>query len=149
MKPDDDAQRDQEFARLDALLDELPAPVEPPGLAERVLAATASERAGQHPAARGPRAWRPVWIAMPLAAAAGLALWFGGLGGADRQALGPNVPSEQVADLPTDPDLLRELELLEDWELLVTDDLDVLLAELDEVDELLLNRPDDEEVEQG
>lgn len=145
MKPD--ARREDELARLDALLDELPDPREPMGLAERVLAATAAERQGVRP-----RPVRPWWIAAALAAAAAVALWFGWSRGGDGPA--PGGRTEQIADLPADAALLRELELLEDWELLVTDDLALLLAELDEVDEALIDEalsedPDGEEVEQG
>ena len=145
----DDERRARELERLDALLDEQPAPRVPDGLAERVLAAVAEERASRG-AGRGARP-RLLWVGAPLAAAAALALWFGTRPDAapegPTQVAGAPGASGELA-LPAEPELLRELELLEDWELLVTDDLDLLLAELDEVDEALLDGPT-EEVEQG
>ncbi len=170
-RPPEDRLAREERA-LDALLDAQPVPETPPGLAERVLRATAAERSGASAPSRGPSLtwWR--W-GVGLAAAAALVIWLSGSRDTGSQAI-PAEPSPRVADaggrmstdlspippgvaeaadpdsapLP-DPELLRDLELFEEWELLVTDDLDLLLAELDALDELLLESADGGEVEQG
>lgn len=166
--PEDRLAREERV--LDALLDAQPVPETPPGLAERVLRATAAERSSAP--APGPSVtwWR--WGA-GLAAAAALVIWLSNSRDTGSKAI-PAEPSPRVADaggrmstdvstippgvaeaadpdsapLP-DPELLRDLELFEEWELLVTDDLDLLLAELDALDELLLESADGGEVEQG
>ncbi len=170
-RPPEDRLAREERA-LDALLDAQPVPETPPGLAQRVLRATEAERSSAPAPARGPalNGWR--WGG-GVAAAAALVIWVSGSRDTGSTAI-PAEPSPRVADagarkaddvslvapgageiaaadsvpLP-DPELLRDLELFEEWELLVTDDLDLLLAELDALDELLLESADGGEVEQG
>jgi hypothetical protein len=165
-RPDHD-RSERELEALDRLLDAVPDPRPPAGLAERVLAATAAERAAaagrsRSPAPGGARLLRLAGVGAALAAAAALLLWLGrpgwlGRSGADRPAdaptrvasadprpaaedAAPAAAPDAVPEAP--PELLAELELLEEWELLVPDDLDLLLAELDELDELLLELPE-------
>ena len=146
-----------EGARADAALDRLlgmvPAPVVPRGLAARTLAALADERTSARDAERAARpapplrrrAPSPLTLGLRLAAAAALLLG-GGLG---LRALlrSESRPDEDVAvirlpDAPP-PELLESLELLEAWELITDDSLDVVLTSLDTADEVLL------EIDQG
>jgi hypothetical protein len=139
MNPERRDPRDDGERRLEALLDRWPEPEVPAGLAERVLAATAAERArGARGRARpGPGRRAASWAlacAALLALAVAAGLWREG--GAEQAE-----PAAELARGPAAPapaELLAHLELLEDWELLVTDDLDLLLAALDEMDEVLL-----------
>ena len=58
----------------------------------------------------------------------------------------PEDPGTTLVAAAPEPELLDSLDLLEDWELLMADDLDLLLGSLDEVDqELLLLAAADEE----
>ena len=124
-------------ARLDALIDIVPTPVTPPGLAERTLSALARER---RPRARlyllrggGLRLAAAVLILAGL----GLVLWRARSGRSREPdvtvALGVAVPRGQVED-----ELLASLDVLENWDLLMSDDLDLLMSELDPVDWTLL-----------
>ncbi|MEW6073425.1 MAG: hypothetical protein AB1726_12650 [Planctomycetota bacterium] len=124
------AEREEE--RLDRLLDRVPAPPVPPALAGRLLAALAAERE----AARRPgRLLR--FLARPparrLAAAAvlvglGLVAWRLVLGTPGRSGPGP-------ADDPgREAELIAWLDVLEPWELLMSNDLDLTLAGIDPVD---------------
>lgn len=131
---------------LDRLLERVPAPAAPAGLAARVLAGLEDERA---PASvRTPplppfhwreRSWSPL---APLAAAAALALfgwvaWLRFGGSAVRPADGsPEARAERDAEPSVE--LLASLELLEAWDLVAEDDPELALAELDELDLLLL-----------
>ncbi|MHC4894428.1 MAG: hypothetical protein ACYTFV_13965 [Planctomycetota bacterium] len=169
-EPNDDRVQ-RELDALEGLLDDQPVPEVPAGLAERVLEHTAAERgarsapqprmAGPESAGAGVSGPRTGWtVGVALAAAAALLLWLGGVFDSPESV----TEEDQVARLPQDdgpvealevdvveaaPDgLLAELELLEDWDLLVTDDLDVLLAELDTLDEALLTVVADEESEE-
>jgi hypothetical protein len=114
---------------LEELLASLPAPAAPAGLAGRVLAGLAPERA--------PRRVRRPWL-LPCAAGllAGLTFWAWTLRRPEPARL------ELVLEPVPDSELLADEELLayavERWELLHDEDLDVWLASLDPVDELLL-----------
>ena len=151
--------------RLDALLDAVPAPAVPAGLAERVLARLEGERDAR--VVRGRlvplRAWAAA--AAVLLAAALLFAWRRSASsesptgsvesppvssgapaspGASTRGAGASSDDPQraprradpFADL--DPELLASLDLLENWDALTSDDLDLLLDELDEVDLALL-----------
>ena len=123
------AERDD---RLDALL-ALDREVDvPAGLAGRVLAGLSRER-------RKPR--RIPWT---YAAAAGLALVLFGrfLWTRTRfEAPVPPTPNVLVAhdETPPDPALLASLDVVEQWDLLMQDDVDVLLSTLGPADEALLD----------
>ena len=141
-------------AALERLLDLVPAPVAPEGLARRTLERLAPHRregpvradrpvdplvpvAPAPPVrtarSRGLRPARP--LALALAAALAALSWAGWLARDPRR--GP--PAESAASVEeVPPELLASLELLESWELLVEDEPDLELAALDEVDLLLL-----------
>ena len=91
---------------------------------------------GSWPACRDPgrprRLSRPV---LTLAAAAAVLLAAYGLWrGSDRRGAGPQLPLAGV-----DQELLEHLDVLERWDLLFHEDLDVLLASLDPVSDELMN----------
>lgn len=129
-------EEERQSAALDRLL-ELDVAAAPGGLAGRVLAALDQERAPHTRASR----WRRTPVALRLAAAGVLAL-----GGA--AALDALLESEPADELPRDvfPLELAEaaepppelLELLQDWELINDESLDVVLTGLDTADEVLL-----------
>lgn len=150
---------------LDAVLDRLAVDAPRAGLTDRVLAATAAERESDAapiiPAAPRPRWSRTAWIAPLAAAAAALAVlapgWFAtddGQQGLPAQPLGAetvaqvdppvDAPAEPESsdDLDVDPELLANLAVLEEWELLMGDELELLLADLEEVDEWLVLLPE-------
>jgi hypothetical protein len=130
-------------ARLEALLDldrEIPVPA---GLALRVRRGLApsrrvpSARPPAHQPARKPARRIGAWW---IAAAAGVALLFFG-----RRLWVPTrsevpTPKELAAhDAPEpDPQMLASLDVVEQWDLLMQDDVDVLLSTLGPADEALL-----------
>jgi hypothetical protein len=129
-------EEERQATALDRLLELDAAPV-PSGLAKRVLAALESERAPLTLSAR----WRRTPVALRLAAAGVLALG----GAAALDALLAREPQDDSAldlaeaaagDPP--PELLESLELLQDWELINGESLDVVLTGLDTADEVLL-----------
>lgn len=142
----------REEAALDRVLDRLAVDAPPAGLAERVVARAAPPRR------RTGGAPRTVWL-VPLAAAAtlGLMAWSGlfdrDSGSVEREPvarrpgavanLDPSIEagatgeSSGAAAAPDD-ELLEDLAVLEEWELLVDQDLELILADLEEVDEWLL-----------
>lgn len=108
-------------ARLDALLDLVPAPQAPAHLARRVLESLARERRAWRRSRSSPR--RPVLVAAAvMVLLSGGALLFRYLGG----------------DSSIEPELLEALDALENWDVVTSEDLDLLLAELDPVDWALL-----------
>jgi len=125
-----------ELDELDELLARVPQPRVPPGLAGTVLAGLAPERARAHR-----RGWsgRGGWSSQAwlLAAAAGLVLGWLLL---VRRAAPDEIRQEELARaalaLEADEELLAYA--LERWELLHDEDLDLWLASLDPVDELLM-----------
>ncbi len=146
-------------ARLEALLDRLPEPTVPADLAERVLAGLAPERA--RPASRlalvrgalPGYAWAAA--AAALVAVAGL-VWK--LAVDEPPAQQPrsdepvlvDAPEPKAAPMPEpevpSDELLEALPVLERWELLFDEDLDVQLASLDAIeDELRALGYEDEE----
>lgn len=137
-------------AALDRLLGLLPTPAAAPGLAARTLAALEGERVAAAAPARAPAPLRrraPSPFALGLRLAAALALLVGG-GLGLRALLRPDgTPGEEVASIspseapPTE--LLESLDLLEAWELITDDSIDVVLTSLDTADEVLL------EIDQG
>jgi len=110
-------------AALDALLEQVPPPAVPPGLARRVLAGVAP--------ARRPRRRLGVWLAAAAVLLVGLALW-------TWRTVPVPVESLELAagELEADPDLIAYA--VEQWEVLHDEDIDVWLASLDPLDELLL-----------
>jgi hypothetical protein len=124
-----DAHKDANRDELDELLERLPPPEAPAELSQRVLAGLAK--------ARAPR--RPV-MSLALAAAgvatlASVLFW--------RNGASPTVELARGADLEADDELL--IYAVENWELLHDDDLDVWLASLDPLDELLVEIAEGEE----
>ena len=117
-------------ARLDALLDLDRAVDVPAGLAARTLARLAGERA--------PRRRRRVW---PYAVAAGLLLAFLGRIYWLRTRPEPSRTVEPVVRVEPapDPEMLAALDVLEHWDLLMQDDVDVLLSTLAPADVVLLD----------
>ncbi|MDF1797740.1 MAG: hypothetical protein P1V81_01075 [Planctomycetota bacterium] len=138
--------------RLDQLLDQQPEPAVPAGLAARTLAAT-----------RPTPVLRPQFGRWAAAAAAALVVVFAGtrfFGGQTQNTElnvarsdvespasidGPTAPAAGTSELAgaqgslPDLELLESLDVLEDWELLMSEDVDLLLGSLDDVDlELLL-----------
>ena len=145
--------------RLDALLDRVPAPDVPDDLAERVLAAVRPRP--RLFALRGGLAWAAL-----AAAAAVLALvaWrftrtdgVAPLDAPPRNVAGGSLPAEPRAPEArggaddVDDELLASLDVLERWDLLTDEDLAVLLASMDAVDEELLDLAysDEEEEDEG
>jgi len=133
-----------EGARADAALDRLlgmvPAPVAPRGLAARVLWGLEPERAPRPALPLRRRAPSPLTLGLRLAAAVALAV--GGLLG--LRALRREAPAPQrevvLNGRPEQPpaELLESLDLLEAWDLITDESLDVVLTSLDTADEVLL-----------
>lgn len=153
---------------LDRLLERVPAPRPPADLAARVLAKARFQRAREQPAAQRPSV-RIAPRLRRFALVAGLALALGliALRLATRTEraqeelalLDPVTPAEPVTpadsvapmhaprtETVTDPardepsqELLAALDLLESWELVASEDLDVQLNALDSMDELFLS----------
>lgn len=125
-----------EDSELEELLGELPAPRVPNGLAARVLAGLAPAREARRPRSV-PRAW--LWSAAAALFVA-LALWgWYGLRPAARRV---ELAQGMGAELEADEELLAYA--VERWELLQDEDLDLWLAGLDPVDELLIEYAADE-----
>jgi len=138
--------RAAEEQRLDRLLERVPAPRAPERLPERVLAGLA--------AARGARPAVPARRRLSLVAlAAAAALLFFAAWRALRPgeapagpATGAGGPAERVAAVSgaeasgePDPELLRALDVLERWDLLVDENAALLFAALEPVEEQLLD----------
>ncbi|MCK6445808.1 MAG: hypothetical protein L6Q99_05395 [Planctomycetes bacterium] len=146
---------------LDRLLERVPAPEAPAGLAERTLAKLAlARRPSLATPERRVTPARRVWFAAAAAAvlvAGGVWAWRALLRGADRDEAAPiaeptpNAPrvvpesapkralrnDGDAAAAPSD-ELLASLSVLESWELLNSENVDVMLSNLDAKDELLL-----------
>ncbi len=116
--------RERAEARLDDLLGRVPEPVPPRDLGPRVLADLAARRAPARP-----------WLAVAavLLVCLGGALLF-------RRVFFPASPERNglVVEAEPEPELLEALEVLENWEVVTSDDLDLLLAELDPIEWTLL-----------
>ena len=121
---------------LDELLGRLPAPRVPSGLAERVLQGVAEAREPRR-AKSGRRSW---WLGVAAGLLVGLGFW-------GWSVFRPAAPRVDLA-LGTGAELEADEELLtyavERWELLQDEDLDLWLASLDPVDELLIEYAVDE-----
>lgn len=120
----------QDTDGLDELLERVPAPHVPADLAERVLRGVAPER-------RPPLPRVSVWLAVAAVVLAGLALWSWSAFRTQEKEL-----ELAASELEADPELLAYA--VEQWELLNDADLDVWLASLDPLDELLLEYADGE-----
>jgi hypothetical protein len=119
---------------LDRLLELVPSPQVPAGLSSRLLDRLA-------PARRRPRfellrgGARRTWsiaAAAVLVASLGVGLWraFFGAPPVEPERLVLEVPGEAAEDR-AEPELLDALDVLENWELLVSEDLDSLLGSID------------------
>ena len=123
-------------SELDLLLDKLPEPSAPAGLTASILAGLDEERRPQPlRLLRGPRLWLPL-------AAAGLiaALWIS-RSKKEFDADPVKVPDTEphIAEvIELNDEMAEAFEVLDNWEHLEGDDLDLLLASIDEVDELLI-----------
>jgi hypothetical protein len=122
---------------LEALLERLPAPAVPVGLSSRVLAGLAVERAPRIQADPR-RRLRLLGVAAALALALGAWAW-SVRARPDDVGL-PLAPEAELAALEADAELLAYA--AERWELLNDADLDVWLASLDPLDELLVEYAD-------
>lgn len=148
-------EQDNDEAALDGVLGRLPEPEVPVGLASRVLAGLELEPAGGLPLEPAGSPVRRAAVVHPffrfgLAAAATVLAAFIGyrlVDGAPDPVRTPIVEhggesergGAELATVQPDPELLASLELLEEWEFLVTEDVDVVLGSLDESEaELLL-----------
>ena len=114
--------------RLDSLLQRVPSPTVPAGLSHRILSALEPAR---RPAPRlrlvPGGAWKRVAVAA-VVLTMGLVAWRLVLGGPDQ----PSAPEPEF-----DADLIASLGVLERWPLLMSDDLDLLLAGIDPLEESL------------
>jgi hypothetical protein len=123
--------------RLELLLGRVPMPEPPPELAARLLARLAAAR--RRPARRFTPALRALAAGLVLAGAA--AAWWLAFGRRETTPTPPEVvqtpPAPAEAAAP-DPELLAALELLQSWELVTDDDLDLMLSSLEATDEALL-----------
>jgi len=143
---------------LDRVLERVPAPEIPGGLAERVLAGLASER--RVALGRGRLLGFPRARLLAAVAALLLVVLFAWRWRRERadvdEGSAPNANEPRIAErvetgpvqtaaLEVPDELLAELELLENWELLLSDDLDVLLDELDPVELELIELEVEEE----
>ncbi len=131
--PTDEPGAPEERDELDELLANVPAPLAPPGLASRVLAALASARAARPARVSRRASWL---VAAGLLAAAALWAWWQRPDPATPPALVHESERGPELDLESDEELLAYA--VEHWELLHDADLDVWLASLDPLDELLL-----------
>lgn len=153
--PRDLARRVAAGARAEAALDRVLAldrsVATPAGLSSRVLAALESERATVHALARRSRfallRTRAVWFAAAAAVVATLALWLARpKAGATSQpevvenGARPGEAMPPAIQSPPAPDaqMLAALDVLEHWDLLMTNDVDVLLSTLAPADEAVL-----------
>jgi hypothetical protein len=124
--------------QLDALLDLDREVLAPAGLAHRVLAGLAHERRrGKELSPAAPRR-RRAWI---VALAAGLLVVFLGRTFWVRMRPAGEARIEPVvrADPVPDTEMLAALDVLEEWDLLMQDDVDVLLSTLGPADVALLD----------
>lgn len=156
--PHDLARRVAAGARAEAALDRVLAldrdVATPAGMSSRVLASLASERAHVHAVARRSRfallRTRGVWFAAAAALVATLALWLArpkasaspepqvvedSTRSSDPSRRG--VPAQLDSSTP-DAQMLAALDVLEHWDLLMTNDVDVLLSTLAPADEAVL-----------
>lgn len=146
------ARDEREDAALDRLLDRVPAPAVPAGLADRLLRGIEAHRRRPRPTLVSARP-TVIAAAAALLIALGTATWLswahwpaGGLDGPSggqetagtepSRPLAPQSPGEMLGE-PSD-ELLASLDLLESWDLLTGDDLELALASLDPVDQVLL-----------
>ncbi|MBI5434849.1 MAG: hypothetical protein HZA52_18600 [Planctomycetes bacterium] len=128
---------------LDRLLERVPAPEVPAELAVRTLSRLALARR-RRTAFSGPRLWLTAAAAavIVLGGAWSLRAWLRGATPVDPQPIVENATPEQAPRIeslaaPSD-ELLASLSVLESWELLNSDNIDVMLSSLDASDELLL-----------
>jgi hypothetical protein len=121
--------RERAEARLDELLDLDRGVRVPVGLAGRVLGRLARER-------RRVPARRRAWL---YAVAAGLLLAFLGRLYWIRTRPETRPTTEPVVQADPDPQMLAALDVLEEWDLLMQDDVDVLLSTLGPADLALLD----------
>lgn len=130
--------RQREEEHLDLLLDGLPEPIAPEGMSGRVLAGLRAERApAKWTLLRGRGLALAAAVLALLLTIAGRALLF-------RESSTP----EEVAYIRTE--LIDEDELivyaLENWELLMSDDIEVYMASLDPSERILLELEDLDEL---
>ncbi len=110
---------------LDRLLDRDLVPQAPAGLGARVIASLEKERAHGTELISLSHRWS--WAAAALVLFS-LGAWLLVYWGPD--STGESEESAGLEDIEVDPDLLASLEVLENWELLLSDDVDVLIGGL-------------------
>jgi len=122
-------------ARLDRLLERVPAPAVPAGLSARMLAGLAHERRAR-PRTTG-RRLGVLLVAAAIVFAVGVFFTL-------RRDGEPREHTTELARTP-DHELLYALDALENWELLTSEDVDLLLVGLDVADITLLELAAEEE----
>ncbi len=146
----------REERALDRLLERVPAPSVPVGLADRVLRKLEPRRRRARPRLLTRPALRAAGaLAAAVLIAVAYGTWFSGIwwpviqeyhgppadveiAAAEEPPVDPPVEPGAEPEWPPD-ELLASLDLLESWDLLSADDLDLALASLDAVDEVLLD----------
>lgn len=126
-----------EDERLDRVLEELPQPVVPGDLSRRLLGALERDRRPVVP--RLLTLQRVAAVAAVLLGIVGI-WWLDSDSAVSRtDRAGTEFAGVGAPVNPGDEELLSYLDVLENWEFLVDDDLEVLLSSVDSVDELLLD----------
>ncbi len=134
--------------QLDVALERVPAPEVPANLAGTLLSSLESERtvvADVAPVAAGPASSGAAssWLRSRVfwSAAAALIVTLCGVWLLKREERRPfSSPEELISAIRAgDVELLEYLDVLENWDLLVADELDILLSSADPLDELLLD----------
>jgi hypothetical protein len=132
---------------LDLLLERVPAPAVPDGLAARVLAAT--RPAPARPRFAVLRAALPWTAGLAAAGLLGVLAWRAARPAREEIAPAPGLRSAANApnapNATRDAELLAALDVLERWDLLVDDDVALFLASVDPVEEELLDLAYDED----
>ena len=138
----DELALERDDALLDGLLDRVPAESPPQNLARRVLSGLEPERARRTELVALTMRWE--WAAAALVLV-GLGIWLLGRGPDHEFTVQTSgeVAQEVATDRPpystseeVDADLLATLDLLENWELLLSEDVDVFLGGLGAIGEL-------------
>ena len=131
--------------RLDRVLDELPEPSVPEGLARRVREGLEQERKRSTAPQTGFQlgAFRAFLAAAAIVVLFGVIVWSRrGQGAGDAVEIAQNNPEDRVEPGPSEEvpeeELLAVIDALENWDLLTSDDVELLLASLDVADETLL-----------
>ena len=132
--------RDAAAAGLDLLLDRLPEPEVPAGLEARVLAGVAPHRRTGRLLRFPGRLGAVTALAAAVLLAALVWLAFDVFEGRGAPTVNPRESGPDIVDTSdnVDPELLAALDVLENWDAVTSDDLDLLLDDLDALDFMLI-----------